>query len=844
MSVLILGITGLIGHKLWQVLSKTHETIGTTRGTTTETLRRLGSGVILQDIAAEHIDKIENAISVYRPKNVINCIGVTRRKIKAYSTKDIIYINSLFPHLLNEMCKKYDSRLIHLSPDGVFSGKRGLYSEEDIPDATDLYGTTKTLGEVSTDGALTIRTSVIGHQIKDRTGTVEWFLSQKNDVAGSKTSIFSGFPSVVFANILDKYILTDSSLSGILHICSSPIDKFSLFTHIRKEYDFLRIVYPDFSEHIDRSLVSSKFSKRDKLLKLDWTKMIAEMHSDNLVSTNTKRFDNKLISILVPAYNSYQYIGECIDSLKKQDLPVGWELEIIIGVDGCEKTLKAAKRLLGTDKRIRLFYASRNRGTYFIRNAIARYAKGSIVGIFDSDDVMFSGNLKKCIDYLENNSGVDILSFGEERTDANLNPLTSMPNHIKMRGGDGVALFTRQVLDKLGGWEAWECGADTEFLSRAQAMGFVRGLLGEVGQYYRTHDSQLTQTIPMKSKQREIRRKEILERRSSWKAKTSIPQKIVPVCAEVREIFSRKDPVHICLATIPSREESLKMVVEQALTQMEEYDRLHVCLNGYERVPEFLSADPRIDVVRSDNIGDKGDAGKFYWLGRVRGYYLSIDDDISYPNTYVMDLVHKIEFLNREVVVGYHGVDYPVIKPLEKLNERLCYPVFSRVEHDRWVHCLGTGCCGFHTDLLPRATWDIFEIPNMADVWFAKYCLEQNVPMKVLAHDKGYLQHFSDMSIISIQRSCFSRTNDVMDTTMTQIRVINDTRWVHKDNDIENTSIKPSHVEENTELESEILPPNDAAFSKPTLQKRFSYTCSRSSSIKSMQSKRFDKTRN
>lgn len=188
------------------------------------------------------------------------------------------------------------------------------------------------------------------------------------------------------------------------------------------------------------------------------------------------------------------------------------------------------------------------------------------------------------------------------------------------------------------------------------------------------------------------------------------------------------------LATIPRRERALARVVERLLAQV---DALGVFLNGYERVPAFLR-DERVAVVRSQDRGDRGDAGKFCWAGAIAGYHLVCDDDIDYPPDYVDRLVAGIERHGRRAVVGFHGrlmaddiVDYH--RPRRLLH-------FSRgLAADTTVHVLGTGVCGYHVSALGVRP-DDFPVPNMADVWLALLGQRQRVPFVCLRREAGWLQ--------------------------------------------------------------------------------------------------------
>jgi len=196
MKVLILGGSGMLGHKLWQTFTSRFDTYTTFRGSVDDygalglfdPIRSFG-GVSVQDFAS-----VERVLAENRPEVVVNCIGVVKQDAAAKDPLISIEVNSLFPHRLARACAEIGSRLIHLSTDCVFSGQRGNYSVSDPADATDLYGRTKLLGEVNAGHCLTLRTSMIGRELCGSHGLVEWFLSQQGKVVrGYKKAVFSGF---------------------------------------------------------------------------------------------------------------------------------------------------------------------------------------------------------------------------------------------------------------------------------------------------------------------------------------------------------------------------------------------------------------------------------------------------------------------------------------------------------------------------------------------------------------------------------------------------------------------------------------------------------------------------
>ena len=196
------------------------------------------------------------------------------------------------------------------------------------------------------------------------------------------------------------------------------------------------------------------------------------------------------------------------------------------------------------------------------------------------------------------------------------------------------------------------------------------------------------------------------------------------------------EPVYASLATIPGREESLAAAMESLRPQV---DVLRVFLNGHEEVPACLDgAGDSVEVLRSQEHGDRGDAGKLAWSEGATGYQLTCDDDLVYPRDYVLTLVAAIERYGRRAVVGVHGALLPD-ELRSYYRSRTVLHFRGALEEDRPVHLLGTGCLAYHASAL-RVRPSDFELPNMADVWFGLLCQRQGVPCVSVARPEGWLR--------------------------------------------------------------------------------------------------------
>ncbi len=283
MRLLVLGGTGMLGHKLWQEAQGSFDAWATVR---TDALEAPASAVLdpertLTGVQADDIASVAAAIDECEAEVVVNCIGIVKQADAAADPVPAIRFNSLFPQEVSALCRERGKRFIHISTDCVFSGSRGNYSEDDQPDASDLYGHSKLLGEAVGPGSLTIRTSIIGRELESSFGLVEWFLGEAGkSVRGFKKAIFSGFTTQALAQVLIEVIAEHRSLEGLWHVSAEPIDKDSLLDMLREAYGIEIGIVPDESVVIDRSLDSSRFRRETGWKPSGWQEMIDRMVGD------------------------------------------------------------------------------------------------------------------------------------------------------------------------------------------------------------------------------------------------------------------------------------------------------------------------------------------------------------------------------------------------------------------------------------------------------------------------------------------------------------------------------------------------------------------------------------
>ncbi|HQZ83940.1 MAG TPA: SDR family oxidoreductase [Pyrinomonadaceae bacterium] len=282
-KILVLGSTGMLGHKLVQRLSPHFDVYSTIRSTFAS-IERFGifaKDRIIENVEASDAATLERVVGEVSPDVLINAIGVVKQVPSAKDVISTLELNSILPQRLAILSKRFGFRLIHFSTDCVFDGGGGMYTEQDTPNALDLYGKSKQLGEISQENALTIRSSIIGRELSSAHGLVEWFLSNRGGrVSGYTTAIYSGFPTIVIADIIRGLIVRHPDLSGVHHIASEPIDKYELLGLVDEFYDAAIEIEPSDQLVIDRSLDGSAFNALTGFKPEDWPTMIRKMAAD------------------------------------------------------------------------------------------------------------------------------------------------------------------------------------------------------------------------------------------------------------------------------------------------------------------------------------------------------------------------------------------------------------------------------------------------------------------------------------------------------------------------------------------------------------------------------------
>jgi dTDP-4-dehydrorhamnose reductase len=282
MKIVVLGASGMLGNAMIRVLSERNDwqVFGTVRS---ESSRRFFQADIadrlLSGVDVEHHDSLLQAFIRVRPDVVINCVGLIKQLADADDPLQAIPINALLPHKLARLCELSGARLVHMSTDCVFAGDKGGYRESDPSDAKDLYGRSKFLGEVAYPHTVTLRTSIIGHELQSAHGLVGWFLAQQGQCNGFTRAIFSGLPTVVLAQIIRDVIIPRADLFGMYHVAAQPISKYDLLKLVAEIYGKRIKINPNDQLALDRSLNADRFRDATGYIAPSWPDLIKLMHA-------------------------------------------------------------------------------------------------------------------------------------------------------------------------------------------------------------------------------------------------------------------------------------------------------------------------------------------------------------------------------------------------------------------------------------------------------------------------------------------------------------------------------------------------------------------------------------
>ena len=461
---------------------------------------------------------------------------------------------------------------------------------------------------------------------------------------------------------------------------------------------------------------------------------------------------NPLVSVVITAYNSENTIKQAIESVKNQSLK---DLEIIV-VDDCstDKTIEYVDQECKKDKRVRVIKLKKNRGTYWAKNLGIISAKGSYIALQDSDDFSDKFRIEKQIEFIREKKLIACYAnWVRIGSDSNV----VLNRGLRERMGYPSLVFKKSLIETVGFFDVTRIAADDEFHKRmVKAIGHENvGHLKEVLYFAPLCQDSLTAKNPVlmtlkdssnplsflsETRQEYVRHYKKWHESSGCELVIEYPSRFrkfgLPPNMMSEELTA---DVYITgsIVSIPSRITCLKQTVESVINQV---DLLRVHLNGYSEVPDFLLRE-RIKVTTSKEYGDLRDNGKFIKTNELRrGYHLTFDDDILYPEFYVSYLILKCMQYDNSVVVGVHGtIINRDFKRYHDKSSRTTFTYKHKLEIDYFVHVLGTGTSCYHTDLINFGL-DNIQSKGMVDIWLATYCFLNRIPMVCVSRGEGWIQ--------------------------------------------------------------------------------------------------------
>ena len=288
-KIAVLGASGMLGSQAVMTFSERHEVFAIVRSR--KELERFGISTSSLSIDDDHLfagfdarnpESIRPILEEIKPDVVLNAAGIISQRLDSRDIALMIEINSVWPHALAAICEELGARLVHPSTDCVFSGKRGMYKENDVPDARDFYGRSKLLGEViDAPGAIAIRTSIIGWQFGPQVSLAGWFAEHRaDDLKGFRKAVFSGLTTRALCETIRDYVLPNAGLSGLYQVSVDPIDKYSLLKLIADKMGWQVNITPVDDYVVDKSLDSSRFQAAAGWTPPTWDKMIGDLAAD------------------------------------------------------------------------------------------------------------------------------------------------------------------------------------------------------------------------------------------------------------------------------------------------------------------------------------------------------------------------------------------------------------------------------------------------------------------------------------------------------------------------------------------------------------------------------------
>lgn len=286
MRILVLGSSGLIGHKLLQKLTERFgDVFGTLHGGRSrfEGNPLFAGPRIIENVDVRAFRQLEGILKAVNPDVVLNCAGITKRRPEVNVPLEAISVNALFPHQLARWAGENGKRVIHFSTDCVFDGAEGPYSEASETTGNDAYGRTKALGEIRYDHTLTIRSSFIGRELAVHSELLDWFLRQRGpSINGFTDAWYSGISTIEMARIVGDIIEYHPEINGLHQLSMpEPISKYDLLRLAREAFSKTIEIIPDSSFSIRPTLDGALLRSKMDIVLPGWPDMMAALAADS-----------------------------------------------------------------------------------------------------------------------------------------------------------------------------------------------------------------------------------------------------------------------------------------------------------------------------------------------------------------------------------------------------------------------------------------------------------------------------------------------------------------------------------------------------------------------------------
>lgn len=502
---------------------------------------------------------------------------------------------------------------------------------------------------------------------------------------------------------------------------------------------------------------------------------------DRYFKTTVPLTSKPLVSVIMTSHNTEKYIESAIYSIIDQSYE---NLEVIV-VDDCstDKTIQILDRLSRSNKKIKYFRLNSNLGTYYAKNLGILRSKGEILFFHDSDDICHKNRIEICVKALQSNPQAVAVRAAYTRVDPSDGSIVEVDGHTYKLGLITLGI-KREVFNKIGFFNCTTRASDDELFNRIKAY-FKKSGIVDVAQplYFNTmrRDSLIADMVDWNG-EKSIKQKASLSRGNYVKVFSDFHKNstvrfadkfifptirdILPVDDSMTKLANPKLPVYINVCSIPEREEKLRRVVNALYNQC---DFIHVYLDGYKKIPEFLKNDNKITVLSCNNKKESlRDNGKFILLEKLvkenkDGYYFTVDDDINYPVDYVNTLLKKLNFYNDKVVLGVHGVLLPVELDRYFSTKRKVLSFYRQLEDDKLVNILGTGTTAFRIGAFDGFSLSDFIHTGMADVFFAIECKKRNLlQIAISRYDNWISEMESDTPTLFTE----FKNDDLMQTSL------------------------------------------------------------------------------